>query len=292
MQAVGQLPTGTVTFLFTDIEGSTRLWEEQAAAMGAALAMHDSLLRDAVEAAGGHVVKTTGDGLLAAFASPAGGLTAAVNGQLALDRGEWGPTGALRVRMGVHTGNAEARDGDYVGPTLNRAARLMAVGHGSQVLVSQATASLLDGSLPPQVELRDLGEHRLRDLARPERIHQAAHPQLPAEFLPLRSLDAYPTNLPLQVSSFFGREEDLRALTKALDESRLVTITGVGGVGKTRLALQVAAEVLPAYADGAWFCELALVQDPDELEIVVAAALGVGQRSGLRCARASSSSCG
>jgi predicted ATPase len=157
----------------------------------------------------------------------------------------------------------------------------MAVGHGGQVLISQATASLIDGSLPPGVELRDLGQHRLRDLARPERIHQVTHPELAVDFPALRSLDAYPTNLPLQVSSFFGREEDLATLTKVLGESRLVTITGVGGVGKTRVALQVAAEVLPSYEDGAWFCELALLADPDELEPVVAAALGVAPRNGL-----------
>jgi class 3 adenylate cyclase len=239
--------SGTVTFLFTDIEGSTRLWEEHPQTMSQALARHDAILVDAVEASGGHVVKTTGDGLFAVFGRAESAVTAALAAQRLLAGAAWDPACELRVRMGLHTGDAEFRDGDYHGSAVNRAARLTSAGHGGQVLVSGVTASLLAGRLPEGAELVGLGEHRLRDLGRPEVLYQLAHPDLPRRFPPLRTLDAFPGNLPLQVSSFIGRERELARIVAALDEARAVTLTGVGGVGKTRLALQMAAGVPPRF---------------------------------------------
>jgi class 3 adenylate cyclase len=219
-------PSGTVTFLFTDIVGSTRRWEEEPAAMRVELERHDALLRSAIESSGGHVVKGTGDGTVSAFGDADAALRAAAQAQRAVTG-----TVPFGVRVAVHTGAADQRDGDYFGPTLNRAARLVAVGHGGQVLVSQATASLVSGA-----NLRDLGEHRLRDLSRAERVYQLVIDDLPVDFPPLRSLEAYAGNLTLQVTSFVGREDEAKALARVLNGARLVTIVGVGGVGKTRLA--------------------------------------------------------
>ena len=274
MPGGGGLPTGTVTFLFTDLEGSTRLWEQHPEAMKEALARHDELLRDAVESNVGHVVKTTGDGLHAVFRTAKGAVLAAVAGQAALVDVA-GPDGALRVRMGLHTGTGEVRDGDYYGSAVNRAARVSAAGHGGQILISHATEELVRDELPPDVSLRDLGEHRLRDLARPERLFQLEAPGMVHEFPPIRSVDAFPGNLPSQLTSFVGRDDELARVAKALDEARLVTLIGVGGVGKTRLATQVAAEVLPRFPDGAWLCELAAASDTEAMVQVVAATLGV-----------------
>jgi len=270
-----------VTFLFTDLEGSTRLWEEHPEAMKAALARHDEILRGAVVQHGGHVVKTTGDGLHAAFTTGRDGVEAAVSAQRMLGA-ETGPGPVeLRVRMGLHTGTAELRDGDYYGSAVNKAARVSAAGHGGQILISQVTEELVRDGLAGELALADLGEHRLRDLARPDHLHAVRGPGLVAEFPPLRTLDEYPGNLPLQVSSFVGRERDLDHVARALGDARLVTLTGVGGVGKTRLAVQVAAEVLPRFPDGAWLCELAAADDADAMLQVVAATLGVHPRPGL-----------
>ena len=269
------LPTGTVTFLFTDIEGSTRLWETDHDAMAAALTRHDELLRACVEAEQGHVVKTTGDGVFAVFAIAYRAVGAALNAQLALAGDTWAPTGPLRVRMGIHTGAAEVVDGDYHGPQLNRAARLMSAAHGGQVLVSGATAPLVVDHLPKGSELVALGEHRLRDLGRPEVMHELVHPDLPRQVQPLRTLDAYPGNLPLQLSSFIGRERELTRTIDALDQARIVTLTGVGGVGKTRLALQVAGSILPEFREGAWLVELGPVRDPDGVLSACMSTLGV-----------------
>ena len=274
-------PTGTVTFLFSDIEGSTRLWEEHQGGMQSALQGHDRILRASVESHGGHVVKLTGDGVHAVFAGVADAVRAALDVQRRVGSEEWSIPEPLRVRIGVHTGEAEHRDGDYYGPTLNRAARLMAVANGGQVLVSLATEELVRDRLPTDAILVDLGEHRLRDLARPEQVFEVRPSSLEVVFPPLRTLDAYPGNLPLQLTSFVGRDEELGLLDKALDESRLLTLTGVGGVGKTRLAIQVAAEVLPRFPDGAWLCELAAATDPEALGQVVAATLGVTPRPGV-----------
>jgi predicted ATPase/class 3 adenylate cyclase len=275
---LAELPTGTVTFLFTDLEGSTRLWDEQPEAMKSALARHDGILVEAVEAKGGHVVKSTGDGLHAVFATADTGIAAAAAAQQALVAEPWGPTGPLRVRMGLHTGVAELRGDDYFGSSLNRAARLSAVAHGGQVVCSQATADLARDGLRSGMALLDLGEHRLRDLSRPERVFQVQAPGLRSEFGPLASLDAFPGNLPLQVSSFIGRERDVARVAAALDDARVVTLTGVGGVGKTRLALQVAAEVLPRFRDGAWLCELQMVRDIAGVEDAVAGVFRVTAR--------------
>src|SRR3712207_1033234 len=206
---MAELPTGTVTFLYTDIEGSTRRWEVHAQAMPAAVERHDDLLRRTIAAHHGHVFRTAGDGLCAAFATAPDAVAAALAAQRALSAEDWGAIGSMRVRMALHTGTAEVREGDYVGVALNRLARLLAAGHGSQVLLSQTTADLVRGALPERTSLRDLGEHRLRDLVEPERVYQLLHPALPADFPPLRSLDAYPHNLPLQLTSFIGRDREI-----------------------------------------------------------------------------------
>ncbi len=275
---MSEQPTGTVTFLFTDLEVSTRLWEQEPDAMRGALARHDAILRDAIAGQDGHVVKGRGDGVHAAFATADAALGAAIDAQVAIGAETWTVSEPLRVRMGLHTGAAELRGGDYFGSPVNRAARLMGVGHGGQILVSHATEQLVRDTLPVECELVDLGEHSLRDLGRPELIFQLRHPGLPRDFPPLQTMEAFPGNLPLQVSSFVGRDEEIREIEKALDEARVVTITGVGGVGKTRLATQVAAEVIPNYRDGAWLCELAPAGDPATLIEVVANELGVQPR--------------
>jgi predicted ATPase/class 3 adenylate cyclase len=279
---VTELPSGTVTFLFTDLEGSTLLWQEHPEAMRDALARHDQLVRGAIEDHDGYVVKTTGDGFHAAFTESRHALDAAVAAELALGAEPWPLPEPLRVRIGIHTGPAEARDGDYYGTTVNKAARLMSVAHGGQILVSHATEALLREH---DTELRDLGEHRLRDLARPEHVHQVLHPELPIEFPPLTTLDALPGNLPVQPTSFVGRDEEVARVAGMLDGTCLVSLVGTGGVGKTRLALQVAAEALPRFADGAWYCELAAVDDGHAMAQVVATSLGCKQRPGLTLAQ-------
>jgi predicted ATPase/class 3 adenylate cyclase len=276
---VADLPTGTVTFLFTDLEGSTRLWEEHPETMRHALERHDAILDAAVATRGGVVVKRTGDGVHAVFATADDAINAATDAQHAIARERWGEPGPLRIRMGLHSGVAQLRDGDYYGSSTNRAARLMSIAHGGQIVVSQATAELAADALDG-VTFLDLGEHRLRDLDRPERVLQVCHASLDATFPPLRSLDAVFTNLPVQTTTFVGRAAELLDVGRALGEARAVTITGVGGVGKTRLAIQVAADVLPRYRDGAWFCELAGVGEPDAITETVAAALGVQPRIG------------
>ena len=278
---MAELPSGTVTFLFTDLEGSTRLWEEQRDAMQSALARHDAVLRSAVESHGGQVVKTTGDGLHAVFATAPDATAAAVDAQQQLLGEVWPLPEPLRVRMGLHTGHAEMRDGDYYGPAVNRAARVAAAAHGGQIVMSHATEELVRDALPRECDLVDLGEHRLRDLSRPERIFQVAAAGLPGEFAALRTLDAFPTNLQLQMTSFVGRGRELVEVTQAFDDARVVTLTGVGGVGKTRLAVEVGAELLPRFGDGVWLCELGPVADRSLVPEVVAAALEVQQRPGM-----------
>jgi predicted ATPase/class 3 adenylate cyclase len=277
---LAELPTGTVTFLFTDLEGSTRLWEQHPEAMKEALARHDAILREAVGAHGGHLVKTTGDGVHAAFATAHDAVDAALDAQRALTEEPWGAA-VLRVRMGVHTGEAEFREGDYFGGVLNRAARLMSVAHGGQTLVSHVTAELVEDSLSARMGLRDLGEHRLRDLSRPERVFQLVGPGCEGEFPPLRSVDVFLGNLPVQVTSFVGRGEELTSVGEELARARLVTLTGVGGVGKTRLALEVASAVVAGYRDGAWLVELAGVRDPEAVADAIVATFGLQPLGGL-----------
>jgi class 3 adenylate cyclase len=243
------LPTGTVTFLFTDLEGSTRLLEAHPAAYREAVRRHHDLLRAAVEGHGGVVFETVGDAVYAAFARPTASVAAALAGQLALQREAWGATGPLRARMGVHLGEAEAypapgaaQGARYFGLPLVRCARLMATAHGGQVVLSEAAAALVGDALPEGAALRDLGEHRLKDLSRPERVFQLRHPDLPSDFPPLRSLNPHPHNLPVQPTPFVGRDEEVAAVRRRLagPAVRLLTLTGPGGAGKTRLALQAA----------------------------------------------------
>jgi predicted ATPase/class 3 adenylate cyclase/Tfp pilus assembly protein PilF len=274
-----EAPTGTVTFLFTDIEGSTRLWQEQARQMKAALARHDEILRSTIEDHGGYVFTTAGDAFSAAFQSADDAIRAAIAAQRRACAEPWA-VGALPVRMALHSGQADERDGDYFGPALNRCARLLGVGNGGQILLSAATEQLLRDSLPEEAGLADVGEHRLRDLARPERLFQVLHRDLPAEFPPLRSLDVFRHNLPMQLTSFVGRDQELIEVQTLLRGSRMVTLTGVGGSGKTRLALQVAADELDEFPDGVWLVELAAVTDPDQVAQTVVTALGLSEQPG------------
>jgi class 3 adenylate cyclase len=264
---MAERPTGTVTFLMTDIEASTRRWEEQPEAMRADLARHDATLREAIEGHGGWLFKHTGDGMLAAFPAARPAIQAAIAAQRLLK---------LPVRMGVCTGEAELRDNNYFGPTLNRAARIMDAAHGGQVLVAAVTAAIAEDA-----GLVELGEYRLRDLSQPERLYQVRAEGLKDRFPALRTLDTSPGNLPVQATSFLGREHDQAEVAEMLGRVRLLTLTGVGGVGKTRLALQVAAELSPEYPDGAWLVELAAVGDPSATGHAVAGTLGITQQPGM-----------
>jgi len=261
-------PSGVVTFLFTDIEGSTRRWESDADAMRVALDAHNKVLREAVEANAGLVFNYTGDGMCAVFASPRSAVDAAVAAQRVLE---------LPVRMGIATGEAELRGDDYFGTVLNRTARVMAAGHGGQILLDGATAGLLTG-----VDLMSLGPRRLRDIARPVDMFQVQAVGLRADFPPLKTVDSTPGNLKSQPTSFVGRELAVVELETAVKANRLVTLTGVGGVGKTRLALEVAARLKSDFPDGVWVIELAPVGDPSAVPEATAAILGITPQAGLR----------
>jgi predicted ATPase/class 3 adenylate cyclase len=270
-----ELPSGTLTFLFTDIEGSTRLlqalgrerWQE-------VLGIHNQVMRQAIDAAGGLEVGTEGDAFFAVFAVASSAIVATVEAQRGLAEAEWPDEGPIRVRMGMHTGEGTVGGDDYVGLDVHRAARIAAAGHGGQVLISGATRALVEDSLPEGVTLRDIGEHRLKDLARPERIYQLSIDGLPGEFPPIRSLET-PTNLPVQRTSFIGRERDVARIKKLLQGPGLLTLTGAGGSGKTRLALRAAGELLDAYPDGVFLVELAPVTDPLLVPSAIAAAVGI-----------------
>jgi predicted ATPase/class 3 adenylate cyclase len=269
----------TATFLFTDLENSTPLWENHPDLMQGLAARHDALLREAITAHSGRVVKTTGDGFHSVFEDPSDGVAAALAGQQAMIREAWpAETGQLQVRMGLHTGESQERDGDYYGPEVNRAARVMGVANGGQILISEATAALILHSLPPEISLLDLGEHRLRGLAVTEHISQICHPILPFEFPALNSLSVYQHNLPMQLTSFVGRGKEMAEVHRLLKETRLLTLLGPGGTGKTRLMLECAEEVVGDYADGVWLVELAPLTDPDLTDERVAAALNVQEQ--------------
>ena len=276
------LPSGTLTLLMTDIEGSTRLWEDHPEAMSEALRRHDDLMLTAIERSGGYVFKTVGDAFCAAFPTATDALQAAEAAQRTLIAEPWPEGATVRVRMAFHTGECEERDGDYFGPAVNRVARLTAVAHGGQVVLSQATAEVVRDHLPPGVSLRDMGTHRLKDLSRPEVVFQLDIDGLSAEFPPLRSLDnpALLNNLPEFVSSFVGREHELAHMRALVSDNRLVTLTGAGGAGKTRLAVQVAAELLDGSGDGVWFVDLAPLADPGLVAESVAKAVGVREEPG------------
>jgi predicted ATPase/class 3 adenylate cyclase len=275
-----RIPSGTITLLFSDIAGSTRLWEAGPDAMAMALRRHDEIMRSVIEGAQGYVFKTVGDAFCAAFETAQQAVAAAVRAQLDLSSQSWPTERPVRVRIALHTGVCEERDRDYFGPTVNRVARLEAIAHGGQTVASGTTAELIEESLPAGVRLRDLGMHRLRDLGRPEHVFQVDATGLPAGFPPLESLDSpeLPNNLPGLLSTFVGRSAELTAVRTLLTESRLVTLTGAGGCGKTRLALHAAADQLDQAPDGVWFTELAALTDATAISAAMSAALGLPSR--------------
>src|SRR5215216_756370 len=269
--------TGKITFLFTDVEGSTSLWERKPKAMSEALSRHDEILRTVIEAHNGHVFKTVGDAFHATFSAAPDALEAALEAQRVLLHETWDLTGPLRVRMALHTGVAEERDEDYFGPTLNRVARLLSAGHGGQILLSLATTELVRDGLPDDSGLRDLGERRLKDLSSPERVFQITAPGLRSEFPPLETLDIRRNNLPAQPTPLVGRERELEEVLALLRRSyvRLLTFTGPGGTGKTRLGLQAAAELTDEFEDGVFFVALAAIADPTLVAPAIARTLGL-----------------
>ena len=281
--AGAELPAGTVTFLLTDIEGSTRLWDTVPDAMTLALERHNRLLAEVIEGHGGVVITSRGEGdsFFAVFGSAVAAVEAAAGCQFRLNAEVW-PTGtALRVRMGLHTGEARVPGSDEVDHApINRCARVKAAAYGRQVLITKTTRDLVEGRLGGGFGLKRLGEFRLRDLARPELIYQLTHADLPAEFPPIQTAAERASNLPLQVSSFIGREHELEQTAAALGGARVVTLTGPGGVGKTRLAVQAAGQALPRFGDGAWLCELAHVRDPAGVDDAVAAVFSLTARAG------------
>jgi predicted ATPase/class 3 adenylate cyclase len=250
-----------LAFLFTDIEGSTRLWELHPDRMAQALERHDSILRTAIESRGGTLVKTTGDGVMAVFSDARGALASSVEAQLGLGAEAW-PGEPLRVRMGVHTGDSVAREGDFFGPAVNRTARIMTAAHGGQIL---ASGKAVEMGIPDGTGLRDLGIHRLKDLTEPEHLFQVTHPDLDNTFPPPTTLETHPNNLPNQTNEFFGRDRELTAIQGMLEDPavRLITLIGPGGSGKTRLAVQAAAEVLDLYTDGVFFVDVSQDRHPE-----------------------------
>jgi predicted ATPase/class 3 adenylate cyclase len=275
------MPAGTVTFLFTDIEGSTRLWERHPVAMRGALARHDALLAQLIARHHGAVFKTVGDAFCAAFPDVADGVACAVAAQRALAALEFPEIGTLRVRMALHAGEPELRDGDYFGPPVNRVARLLSAGHGGQILLSANIVAGLNGSLPADLSLSDLGTHTLRDVPDPVHIWQLDVAGLPQTFRPLKTLDYDPTNVPAPLTTFVGRAEPLAEVGALLarPDVRLVTLTGPGGIGKTRLATHLATQLRDAFPDGRYLASLAAITDPALVPQATAAALGV-QESG------------
>ncbi|MGD1110608.1 MAG: adenylate/guanylate cyclase domain-containing protein, partial [Mycobacterium sp.] len=273
----GLLPTGTVTLLLADVEGSTRLWETQPAAMTAAIARLNQTVSDILATHDGvrPVEQGEGDSFVAAFARASDAVAAALELQRA-------PLAPIRLRIGVHTGEIQLRDeGNYIGPTINRTARLRDLGHGGQTLLSGAAEQMVIDRLPADAWVTDLGTHPLRDLPRPERVVQLCHPDLVNEFPPLRvAKEAVAQRIPVQLSSFVGRDAELTQVGELLADNRLVTLTGAGGVGKTRLAVQVAGQLTGEFGDGVWYVDLAPITDPDVVPIAVARAFGLPDQPG------------
>ncbi len=270
-------PTGTITFLATDIQGSTEMWERYPNHMPTALERHDSLLGCLVEDHGGKVFKNVGDGVFTAFDSAPQAVAAALAAQRQLTEEEWSTPEPLRVRMAIHSGEAEARGGDYFGIALNRVARLLAAGHGGQILLSQAVERLVSERFPAGVALRDLGLRALKDLTEPERIFQLVTSDLPDEFPPLNTLDARPNNLPAQATVVVGRSREIEEVRKLVlrDDARVVTLTGPSGTGKTRLGVQVAAEIVDAFEHGVFLVDLAVVREPERVAVAILEAVEV-----------------
>jgi predicted ATPase/class 3 adenylate cyclase len=275
-----QAPTGNITFLFTDIERSSQLWEQHPQAMGRALARHDAIMQSVFQEHEGYVFKTIGDAFCVAFSDATRAVLASLAVQRELAAEAWEETGPLRVRMALHSGETDERDGDYFGRPLNRVARLLAAGHGGQTLLSRVTAERVREKLPMEISLRDLGERRLKDLSKPERIFQLVVKDLPADFPPLRSLEVLPNNLPAQVTTFVGRAREMAEVKRLIGMTRLLTLTGPGGTGKTRLAIQVAADALETFPHGVWLVELATLTDAALIPETIAAALDIREESG------------
>ena len=276
------LPTGTVTFLFTDIEGSTRLAQEFPDTWEAFRERHHAILRSAMVAHDGHVFQIVGDAFCVAFHTASDALRSALKSQIDLHANDWGNT-PVKVRMGIHSGKADfLENGEYRGYlAMSRVQRLTSAAHGGQVLLSNAAQELIRDDLPKNVSLRDMGEHRLKDLIRSEHIYQLVIPDLPVEFPPIKTLDAYRHNLPTQLTSFIGREKEMAEIKQAVANHRLVTLTGSGGTGKTRLSLQVAADLLDQFPNGIWFVELAAISNPELIPQTILSAFKIGDQPGL-----------
>jgi predicted ATPase/class 3 adenylate cyclase len=281
-KAMAGFPSGTVTFLFTDIEGSTRLAQRYHDSWEVLRNRHHSILRNAIESNNGYVFQIIGDAFCAAFHTAGEAVRAAAKSQTDLHAEDWGAA-PIKVRMGIHTGKAEIQEnGEYHGYlAMSRIQRLMSVGHGGQVLISAGAQELLAEDLPEGISLRDLGQRRLKDLVRPERIYQLVSVNLPVDFPPIITLEAYRHNLPTQMTSFIGREKEIQEIKQAMLTHRLLTLTGSGGTGKTRLSLQVAAELLDDFPDGTWFVELAGLADPDFIPQTILSAVGIPEQPGM-----------
>jgi predicted ATPase/class 3 adenylate cyclase len=271
-------PSGTVAFLFTDIEGSTKLAQQFAEKWESLRARHHAIVKSAIESQNGYIFQVIGDAFCAAFHTAGEALHAAVQAQGNLHNEDWGDT-PIKVRMGIHTGEAQVQhEGDYQGYlTLSRAQRLMSAGHGGQILISMSTRMLVSERLPKNVWLRDMGERQLKNIVQPERIFQVVIQGLPAEFPPLNTMDLLHHNLPSQTTSFIGREREITDIIHSIQRHRLVTLTGSGGTGKTRLSLQVAESLLNAFSDGIWFIELATLINPELLPRTILSAMGIAQ---------------
>jgi class 3 adenylate cyclase len=269
------LPTGTVTFFFSDIEGSTRLIQQLGGRYPDVLLAHHTVQRQALATHGGHELRTEGDSFFIVFESALDACAGAAAVQRMLAEHAWPDGGQIRVRIGLHTGEATLVGNEYLGLDVHRAARVASAGHGGQVLVSETTRALVDNALPPGLTLKDLGMHRLKDLAQPERLFQLMVEGLPGDFPALKTLEATPNNLPTQLTSFIGRDDQVRDARQLLARSRLLTLTGPGGTGKTRLSLEIAANLLDQFADGVFFVPLSAIHDPELVPSAIAQALAI-----------------
>jgi predicted ATPase/class 3 adenylate cyclase len=272
---MADLPSGIVTFLFTDIEGSTPLWERDPDAMRQSLMLHNAILEDAIAMHNGVVFKLVGDAFNVAFHYPTQAFQAAVEIQRELSAATWGATGELRVRVGLHTGPAEVQGSEYISHTLNRVSRVMSAAHGGQILLTGAVAELIRGQLTDGASLRDMGQHHLKGMMQPEHLFQVVASDLQAVFPPLNVFDPSPHNLPLELTSFVGREKEIEAVDQLMREARLVTLTGSGGVGKTRLAIEIGRRAIPVYSEGVWLVELAPLTDPQLVLQALSDAVGL-----------------